>query len=78
METWKQMEIASTLVALAATVASLALGVGVGYGALVMLEAFLQRALESPASIQPALIDNVVQMPTRGHAVEAADLRRAA
>jgi hypothetical protein len=74
----KQMEIVNAFVALVATVASLALGVGVGYGALTMLEALLRTALESPASSQPALLDNVVQMPTRGRAIEAADMRRAA
>ena len=72
------MEIVNTLVALVATVATLALGVGVGYGALLMLESLLRTALESPASEQPAMVDNVVQMPARSMTVEAADLRRAA
>ena len=72
------MEIVSTLVVLAATVASLALGVGVGYGALMMVESFLRAMLDGSASDQPALVDNVVQMPARGRAAETADLRRAA
>ena len=73
------MEIVNALVALSATVASLALGVGVGYGALLMVEALLRNALVGAAAAEePAMLDNVVQMPTRVRAVETADLRRAA
>lgn len=72
------MEIITTFVALTSTLGSLALGVGMGYGALTMLESFLRTALEGSASSQAVALDNVVQMPTRGRTIEAAALQRAA